>query len=265
MADQPRSSGSVVLYEIREGNIAVVTLNRPQVRNAVNSEITQALNLAVKQTEADGKICAVILTSAGDRAFCAGADLAEIAAGRAALLETSDGGFAGFAHAPRVKPWIAAVRGHTVGGGFELALACDMIVAAEDAQFGLPEVKRGLLAGAGGIYRLPRAIPRHVALEMVATGTPINAARAAALGLVNRVVPPDQVLTSALELGRAIAANGPLAVRQSLRVARQAFDLTEAELRVLSDSHGRVVFDSEDAREGAEAFIQKRAPQWRGC
>jgi enoyl-CoA hydratase/carnithine racemase len=264
VSGEPEGIGQEVLFDIVDGNIAVVTLNRPKASNAVNAILTQALDFLVKRIETDDAIRVAILASSGDRVFCAGADLSAIAANQGHLLATPEGGFAGFAHAPRIKPWIAAVKGFALGGGFELALACDMIVASDNAQFGLPEVKRGLLAGAGGIYRLPRALPRHLALEMVATGVSLEVARAVALGLVNRVAPLDRVLESALELARSIAANGPVAVRQSLRVARRAFDLAEAELRVLSDIEGKVVFDSEDAREGAGAFMQKRTPEWRG-
>jgi len=253
-----------ILFEIVDQAIAVVTLNRPRVRNAINGALTQKLDAAVKRVERDPSIRVAILTSSNDRVFCAGADLSEIAAGRADTLSTEDGGFAGFAHHFRTKPWIAAVRGSALAGGCELSLACDMIVASDNAQFGLPEVKRGLFAGAGGVYRLARALPRHIALELIATGDPLPADRAYALGLVNRVVPLDQVLEAACALGAAIAANAPLSVRESLAVGRLAADLAEKDLFVLSQQASERVFASNDAKEGPRAFLEKRAARWSG-
>jgi enoyl-CoA hydratase len=255
---------SEVLFDIIDGAIALVTLNRPRVRNAVNGALAQQLDAAVKRVERDPAIRVAILTSSNDRVFCAGADLSEIAAGRAATLSTADGGFAGFADHFRTKPWIAAVRGSALAGGCELSLACDMIVASDNAQFGLPEVKRGLFAGAGGVYRLPRALPRHIALELVATGDPLAADRAYALGLVNRVVPLHQVLEAARTLAASIAANAPLSVRESLRVARLSADLPEAELHQLSRQASARVFASDDAKEGPLAFLEKRPARWTG-
>ncbi len=256
--------GPEVLYEIIDNHIAVLTLNRPRVRNAVNGAMTALLEQLVRGVETDDRIRVAILTSSDGRAFCAGADLSEIAAGRGDLLKTPEGGFGGFVHAPRHKPWIAAVEGLAIGGGCELALACDMIVAAQNAQFGLPEVKRGLLAGAGGLFRLPRALPRSIALEMIATGAPMSAERAAAFGLLNRVVPPGTARDAAIDLARSIAENAPLAVRHSLAVARQAVDHSDMELRDISMAEVETVMASEDAKEGARAFLEKRRPQWAG-
>jgi enoyl-CoA hydratase/carnithine racemase len=264
MSDKPEGLGREVLYEVIDEHIAVVTLNRPEARNAVNVPLAQAVDYLVKQIERDPSIRVAILTSSNDRVFCAGADLGEISRGRAHMLEIGDGGLAGFSHSPRSKPWIAAVKGHVLAGGCELALACDMIVASENAQFGLPEVKRGLLAAGGGAYRLPRRLPRNIALELIATGDSLDAQRAAALGLVNRLVAPDKVLDAALELGRRIAANAPLAVRQSMLIARQYADHSEAELRAISDRESASVFASEDAKEGPRAFFEKRKPNWTG-
>ncbi len=258
------NEASEVLFEIVDQAIAVVTLNRPRVRNAINGALAQKLDEAVKRVEQDAAIRVAILTSSNDRVFCAGADLSEIAAGRAETLSTPDGGFAGFATHFRTKPWIAAVRGSALAGGCELSLACDMIVASDNAQFGLPEVKRGLFAGAGGVYRLPRALPRHIALELIATGDPLAADRAFVLGLVNRVVPLDQVMEAARTLAGAIAANAPLSVRESLGVARLAADLAESEIRTLSQQASERVFASNDAKEGPLAFLEKRAARWSG-
>jgi enoyl-CoA hydratase len=196
--------------------------------------------------------------------FCAGADLKEISAGRGDSLSTPANGFAGFAFAKRRKPWIAAVNGLALAGGCELALSCDMIVAAEDGEFALPEVKRGLVAGAGGLFRLPRAIPRQIALELIATGDRLGASRAYELGLVNRLVPAADVRTAALKLARQIAVNAPVAVCESLAVARQAFVLDDESLRTVSRDAWDAISRSEDFKEGPRAFIEKRAPRWSG-
>lgn len=254
----------VVLYEKLAGGIAVVTLNRPEKRNAVSPEVAAALEAAVKSSEADPEVCVVILTSSNDQVFCAGADLAAVAEGRGQHISTPDGGFAGFVEAKRRKPWIAAVRGAALAGGCELCLACDMIVAADDSRFGLPEVQRGLLAAAGGLSRLPRAIPRHVAIEMVATGDPIDAPRAYALGLINRMTAPDDVLAEALVLARRIASNAPIAVQESVILARDAGFLAELEAREAAAAAMARLRLTEDFREGPRAFVEKRAPVWTG-
>jgi enoyl-CoA hydratase len=264
MSVEPPAIGHDVLYEVIDDHIAIVTLNRPKVRNAINGAVTQALAHLVKRIEADDAIRVAILASSNDRVFCAGADLAEISAGRSHTLMTAEGGFAGFAFAPKSKPWIAEIRGFALAGGCELALSCDMIVATDDAQFGLPEVKRGLYAGAGGVFRLPRFLPRNIALELIATGDPIGVARASALGLVNRVAPLAEIRETALALARAISVNAPLSVRESLTIARQAAEQAEAVIRISSDAASDRVFASEDAREGPLAFLEKRPAHWIG-
>jgi enoyl-CoA hydratase/carnithine racemase len=255
---------NAVLFERPEPRIALVTINRPEARNAVNGEVAQGLGRAVAQVEDDPDIWVAVLTGAGPHAFCAGADLKAIAAGRGHELSTEEGGFAGFVYARRSKPWIAAVQGHALAGGLEITLACDMAVAAETATFGLPEVKRSLIAAAGGLFRLPRALPRAIALEMIATGDAISAARAAAFGLVNRVLPAGEVQQASLDLARAICANAPLAVRESLCVARASYDLRERELRDVCDEGRRRIWETADFREGPRAFIEKRPPRWVG-
>lgn len=254
----------VVLLERVDEHIAVVTLNRPEKRHAVNGAVARRLDAIVKETEADPSVRVVVLTSSGGPTFCAGADLAEVAAGRAADLSTPDGGFGGFVESRRDKPWIVAVRGSALGGGLEFSLACDMRIVGENTVLGLPEVKRGLIAGAGGIYRLPRQIPRAIALEMIAVGEPVDAARAYALGLVNAVVPDGDVLRTALDYARKIAANAPLSVRESLKIARATQDVTEAESILAMQGALDLLMRSEDFKEGPRAFIEKRAPQWIG-
>jgi enoyl-CoA hydratase/carnithine racemase len=255
----------VVQFQRVGAHIAVLTLNRPQARNAVNAALAQALERHVKAVEADAQIRVAILTGAGNQAFCAGADLKELAGGSApGARSTPDGGFAGFVHAPKRKLWIAAVNGAAVAGGFELMLACDLAVASQHAVFGLPEVQRGLIAAAGGIYRLPRSLPRAIALEMIATGDPIDAQRALAWGLVNRVVAPEEVLDSALQLAGRVCANAPFAVAESLAVARRVPDLDEAALRALARAGIDRLVQTDDYLEGPRAFAEHRPPVWTG-
>lgn len=252
----------VVLFEMR-GHVALITLNRPAQRNAINGAIASAIDALVTQTEADDQVRAVVLASSHEKVFCAGADLAEISLGNAAALST-ERGFGGLVRAERSKPWIAAVGGAAFAGGCELVLSCDMIVASDAARFALPEVKRGLFAAAAGPLRLQRVLPRNIALELVATGDPIGADRAFQLGMVNRLVAPDQLIDAALELAAAIAINAPMAVRESLKLAREVPDLDEAEYWIRSKAVETQVFNSEDAREGPLAFLEKRAPNWTG-
>lgn len=258
------SHQDAVKFETPSPHVALVTINRPEVRNAINGAVAEGLEAAVRRVEEDRDLRVAILTSSGTQAFSAGADLAEVAAGRGRELSRPGSGFAGFVQADRVKPWIAAVRGAALGGGLELCLACDMIVAARSARFGLPEVKRGLFAGAGGVLRLPRAVPRAVAFEMIASGEPLDANRALAFGLVNHVVDDDAVLDDALDLATRIAANAPLAVTESLRIARAADDLDEAGLWAMNKQVAATIMRSKDAKEGPRAFVEKRAPVWTG-
>lgn len=260
MSAHSESAGTdVVRCERVQAHVALVTLNRPDARNAVNAELARALEAVVRRTESDAEIRVVVLTGAG-AVFCAGADLKEVAAG----LFTAENGFAGFVHAQRRKPWIAAVNGKALAGGCEIVLACDLVVASADASFGLPEVSRGLIAAAGGLYRLPRALPRNIAIEMALTADSLDAPRAAALGLVNRVVAREQLLAQALELAARITRNAPVAVQESLQVARRVHDLDEAGLRALTQQCRDRVVASADYEEGPRAFVKKRAPRWSG-
>jgi len=255
---------NLVHYEIIEDWIALVTLNRPEKRNAINPELAQALEAAVKRSESDDMVRAVILTSSNDKTFCAGADLKAVSEGRGRELYTADGGFGGLVEAQRRKPWIAAITGSALAGGMELSLACDMIVAAQATLFGLPEAKRGLVAAAGGISRLPKAIPRNLAMELIATGDPIDAARAYDLGLVNTVTPAGKHLEGALDLARRIVVNAPLAVQEGIGVAKEAVNLTDEAGMRLADKAVARLRGTEDYQEGPLAFIEKRAPVWKG-
>lgn len=253
-----------VLFSCPNPHVALVTINRPERRNAINGDVATAIERIVKHTEADPDIWTVILTGAGDKAFCAGGDLEEIAAGRSGSLATEDGGFGGFVQSPRNKPWIAAVNGAALAGGCELALACDMIVASDQATFGLPEAKRGLAAMAGGLIRLPRVIPRAIAFEMIATGRPITAEEAHRWGLVNRLTDAHNVVSSALELAVEISGNAPIAVRMSLQLARRAQDFDETTLFKMGNSLWHDLSKTEDFAEGPRAFVEKRSPNWTG-
>lgn len=257
---------TAVILERLPGHVALVTIDRPEARNAINGEVAAGLEAAVDATEADDDIRAVVLTGAGREAFCAGADLKEVSAGRGSALRTERGGFGGFVFRERSKPWIAAVNGKALAGGTELVLACDLVVAVRQAAFGLPEVLRGLIAAAGGLYRLPRAIPPNIALELILTAGQLDAERAHGFGLVNRLVDDvDALREAALGLAGEIARNAPVAVRQSLRVAREANSgLDEAALRALTRDAFEHVAASEDFKEGPRAFIEKRAPRWTG-
>ncbi|TDK65639.1 enoyl-CoA hydratase-related protein [Sapientia aquatica] len=259
------SFDAAVLFERIDNHIALVTLNRAQARNAINGAVAQALDSIVRATENDPQIRAVILTGAGAGVFCAGADLKELASGKGSSLSTENGGFAGFVFAKRSKPWIAAVNGKAIGGGFELALACDLVVASDSASFCLPEVSRGLVAIAGGVMRLPRQLPRAIALELIATGAPLTAQRAEHFGLVNRVVGAEFLLYETLALAQAIVNNAPIAVCESLSIARQTYDLSESELKQLSSNSWNKVIASDDFIEGPRAFLEKRAPSWTGA
>lgn len=261
---QQESAKPVVMFEMANPHVAVVTLNRPEKRNAVNGAMTQAIAEIVQKTEDDPEIRVVILTSSEDRVFCAGADLSAVSAKDAFAMETPTGGFAGLVYATRRKPWIAAVEGIAVAGGCELCLACDMIVGSENARFGLPEVKRGLLAGAGGLHRLPQRIPAAIANEMIATGDQIDAETAFRHGLINRVVSPGETRQAALDLAARIVANSPLAVQYSLAASRASAGQPDGAGRTIANDWLSHLRKTEDFREGPRAFIEKRDPVWKG-
>lgn len=255
-----------VLFERVGEHIAIITLNRPGVLNTVNAAMTRRLGECVRKVEADRDLRVAILTGTGDKAFCAGADLKEIVAlgGKGEQLFPPGDGFAGFCTFQRTKPWIAAVRGYALGGGFDLMIACDMVVATEDARLGLPEVKRGGVATGGAIYRLPRGIPLNVAREIILTGDPINAQRALQLGLVNHVVPAERLREEAIRLAESIAINAPIALRESLNICRVASEHSETELQAMADAVNGIIGKSNDAREGQVAFLERRPPKWTG-
>lgn len=245
------------------GHVAILTINRPEARNAVNADVASGMEARLDEFESNNDLWVGIVTGAGT-VFSAGADLKAIAANGGAGLGTQRGGFAGLVSRPRTKPLIAAVNGPALAGGCEIALACDMIVAVESARFGLPEVKRSLVAAAGGLFRLPRAIGMALAMEIILTGDPISARRAYEVGLVNHVVPDGRALDSALELAARVAANAPVAVQTSRNLAARAFVDDDESIQRDTISEFQRVLQTEDAREGPLAFIQKREPKWKG-
>jgi enoyl-CoA hydratase len=249
-----------VLTEVDDG-IAVITINRPEARNAVNRDVAQGIAAAVEESDGSADVRVLILTGAGGT-FSAGMDLKGFLAGESPNVEGR--GFGGIAERPPAKPLIAAVEGYALAGGFELALSCDLIVASEAAKFGLPEVRRGLVAGAGGLLRLPRRIPYHLAMEIALTGDHFTAERMQQAGLVNKVVAAGEALAGARELAARLVQNAPLALAASKRVIVESADWDASEAFARQGEVIIPVFGSADAMEGAAAFAEKRAPVWRG-
>ncbi len=249
-----------VLTSVVDG-VLVVTINRPEARNAIDTVTAVAIGEAMDQLESDASLVSGILTGAG-KTFCAGMDLKAFLAGERPSIPGR--GFAGIVERPPTKPLIAAVEGHAIAGGFEIALACDMIVAAEDALFGLPEVRRGLVAAGGGLIRLPQRVPYHLAMEWALTGELIPAVRAHEVNLVNRLAAAGTALDLALDLARTIAGNGPLAVAATKRSIVEGAEWPRAEMFDRQRAISEPVRASDDAREGARAFKEKRSPRWQG-
>ena len=246
-----------------QGNILVMTINRPEAKNAVNGAVASGIEAAIDELESNDELWIGVLASTGD-VFCAGADLKEINSGNAAGLVTAKGGFGGIVYRERTKPIIVAVDGLATAGGCEIVLSCDLVVASKRAAFGLAEVKRNLVAGAGGLFRLPRVLPPNIAMEAILTATPIPAERAYGFGMVNRLTDDGEALAGALALATEICENAPVAVRESRSVARAAVAQGEDELKKLTDAAFGRVLSSEDTGEGLTAFIEKRKPNWKG-
>ncbi|PJX26011.1 enoyl-CoA hydratase [Advenella sp. S44] len=251
----------LIKSEIR-GRILILTINRPEARNAITYDTSFALADALGRLDADDNLTVGILRGEGNT-FCSGMDLKEFARTQRRAVVPGRG-LGGLAEAPPAKPLIAAVEGYALAGGFELVLACDLIVAANNASFGLPEVKRGLVPGSGGMLRLPRRLPYHVAMEALLTGDMIAAKRAHELGLVNDLVEPGTALEAALKLADKIAANGPLAVRTAKQIVAESQDWRTNDMFALQNPRMAHIFSSEDAKEGATAFAEKRPPVWKG-
>lgn len=250
-----------VLSEVR-GRVLVITLNRPEARNAVNGDVATGLEAAVDRLEDDDALWVGVLTHNGP-VFCAGADLKLIASGRVAEMITTRGDFAGFVRRERTKPIVAALEGDAFAGGCEIAIACDLIVAAAGTRIGIPEVKRSLLAMAGGLAHLPRLVGEKVALEMAPTGAPLGVERLYDVGLVNAVVEAGNALEHALELADRIASNAPLAVRATRAAVVEGRGLGDAARWQLALDKMMPLYASEDFREGPTAFVEKREPEWK--
>lgn len=254
------ASAPNVLTEVA-GRVATITLDRPERRNAVDPETSRAVAAALAAVEADPEVRVAVLTGAGP-VFCAGADLKAIADGRLDELLGQPGGFCGLGALRRTKPLIAAVNGHALAGGCELALACDLVIAAENAEFGLPEVSRGIIAGAGGVFRLALAIPPKRAMELLLTAGRISAGEAHSLGLVNQVTPPGGAAAGALEVAERIAAQSPIAVRETRALVERAAEGSAADLWRATEEAWVRIQASPDSVEGATAFAERRAPRW---
>ena len=258
---------NIVEYEVR-GKVAIITLNRPEARNAVNGDVASGLEAAIDKLEADSNVWVGVLaanTAGQERpVFCAGADLKAINSGQAAALNTNRGGFGGFVYRDRKKPVIAAVDGLATAGGCELVLACDMLVATTRSAFGLAEATRNLIAGAGGLFRLPRAIGRAVAMEAILTGEPFSAQRAYELGMVNKLVEPNTALDAALDLALRVCKAAPLAVWASRKIVLASETESDQTLIDMTNKEFGAVLASEDTKEGLTAFIEKRPPNWQG-
>lgn len=245
----------------RENGILIVTINRPTARNAANKAVADGIAAAVDQLDGDADLRVGILTGAGGT-FCSGMDLKAFVTGERPVVEGR--GFCGIVQRPPVKPLIAAVEGYALAGGFELAIACDLIVAASNSKFGIPETKRGLVANAGGLLRLPRQIPVRIAKELALTGEFLSAERALHYGMINALAEPGEALAAALDLARKISGNAPLAIAASKWIIDHSQDWSTEEMFDRQQQISRPIFDSADAIEGAKAFAEKRVPNWKG-
>ncbi len=262
MVGDPVADNNTPPVEVeRRGAVLLMAINRPERRNAVNRAVSEAMVGALDLLDSDPDLRVGIITGRGGN-FCSGMDLKAFLDGERPEIEGR--GFAGVCEAPPTKPLIAAVEGYALAGGFELALACDLIVAADTAQFGLPEAVRGLVAGSGGLLRLGRRIPSGIALEYALTGAMIPAGEAREWGLVNRIAPPGEALDAAMELAGQIAANAPLSTAMSKRIMRESRLWSDDEMFDLQRPLSESVINSDDAKEGARAFAEKRAPKWSG-
>jgi enoyl-CoA hydratase len=248
---------------VKRGPCAIVKINRPEARNAVNSDVAQGIEAAIDEIEADDGIWIGIVTGEPP-VFCAGADLKEINAGNGAALATKRGGFGGIVQRERAKPLIAAVDGPALAGGTEIVLSCDLVVASTTATFGIPEVKRSLVAAAGGLFRLGRKLPFNLAMELALTGDPIAAEQAHTHGLVNRLVEPGKALDGAMALAEQVCANAPVAVRESRAIVLAATHAPDEVGWRMSVDGMAAAMASEDFSEGLTAFIEKRPPRWTG-
>lgn len=265
MSDTENAAPEDPLISERHGKVALLRINRERARNAIDGPTSIALGRAFEELAADDDVWAVVLTGTGDKAFSAGMDLKAFVSGQAGDIMSAEHGFANIARRRFPKPIIAAVNGVALAGGCEIVLSCDLVVAAEHAAFGIPEVKRGLVAAGGGLLRLHQRIPYAIALELALTGDTISAQRAAELGFVNKVVPADELVPEALALAERICANAPLSVRASKEIMRRSIGMSEDEAWAMNAALIMPIFGSKDAMEGSTAFAEKRPPVWQGA
>ncbi len=257
----PAAASAPAVRTERRGSVLLITIDRPEVRNAVNAAVAEGVARALDELDSEDALSVGVLTGAGGF-FCAGMDLGAFVKGESPWF--GDRGFAGIAQRASVKPLIAAIEGFAVAGGFEVALACDLIVAARGAKLGIPEAKRSLVAAGGALLRLPRRMPYHVVMELALAGDPLPAERFHEFGVVNRLAEPGSAVDVALELAASISRNGPLAVAASKKILQEQFDWSTAEMFERQGAISGPVFVSEDAKEGAAAFKEKRDPVWQG-
>jgi enoyl-CoA hydratase len=260
-ADQPTVPTAEAVITERRGSVLLITLNRPEVRNAVNAALAAGVAGALEELDGDDSLSVGVLTGAGGF-FSAGMDLGAFVKGESAWF--GDRGFAGITQRAARKPLIAAIEGFALAGGMEIALACDLIVAAKGAKMGIPEAKRSLVAAGGALLRMPRRMPYHVVMELALTGDPLPAERFHEFGLVNRLVEPGSAVEGALELAASLAKNGPLALIATKQILQEQFDWSSEEMWDRQGAISGPVFASEDAREGSAAFKEKRDPVWKG-
>ena len=261
MTDQTAPATAAPVLSERRGNVLLITLNRPEARNAVNAALAAGVAAALDELDGDPGLAAGVLTGTGGF-FSAGMDLGAFVKGESAWF--GDRGFAGITQRASAKPLIAAIEGFALAGGMEIALSCDLIVAARGARMGIPEVKRSLVAAGGALLRMPRRMPYHVVMELALTGDPLPAERFHEYGLVNRIVEPGGAVDAALELAVAIAGNAPLALIATKRILQEQFDWKSEEMWQRQGEISGPVFASEDAKEGSAAFKEKREPVWKG-
>lgn len=260
----PENTNDLPVQTSRRGSILIVTICREIAANTINPETSFLLDKALNEAEADDSVRAVILTGAGDRFFCAGQDLKCLASGNSKGCVIPGHGWAGITERNFSKPLLAAINGYALGGGTEIALTCDLVVAAESASFGLPEVKRGIFAAGGGAIRIAHAVPKAAAMEILLTGDPISAQKALEIGLINYVVPSSELLERTVALAERVAANAPLSLKYTKQLYMKALTSPESEAFEMSELIKKVIFNTEDSKEGPLAFIEKRQPKWTG-
>ena len=252
-----------VLSQLSDAGILTITINRPEKRNAINAKTSQAMEDILNNAEKDNDVRVIIITGSGEKIFCAGEDLSELSES-GECQTVLEHGFAGITNRLSSKPIICAVNGTAVGGGMEIAMACDIIVAAKSARFGLPEVKVGLIASTGGIVRLARELPRKIAMELCLTGKLIYAEEAKEIGIINYAVESEELMAKAIELAETIVKNAPLSLKATKEIMHVANSMSLQDALRFSDVTYKYIEKTDDGKEGPLAFVEKRDPSWTG-